>query len=270
MRSVLERRSALGGLRAGLRVQCRVIAALVIRDMMMRYGRANIGFLWVILEPMILTAAIMLMWSLVKSPYEHGLAVVALVLTGYMPLTLFRHITNVGPMLYRRSVPLLYHRHITFIDVLIARTFLEFAGTTAALIVVYSVLVLADVVSPIRDPGPVMLGWALMALLSLGLASVFAVATEVSDAMERFIPPFQYLMLPLSGAFYMLDWLPTAAADIAWYMPTVHCYELFRAGFFGEDVVTHYAIWYPMAWAAALTAIGLSSIDRIRDRIHTG
>ncbi len=61
MRPVPERTSAVGELCAGLRVQCRVIVALVIRDMMMRHGRANVGFLWVILEPMILTAAIMLM-----------------------------------------------------------------------------------------------------------------------------------------------------------------------------------------------------------------
>src|SRR5262245_54023087 len=82
----------------GLAVQARCLKALMIRDMMMRYGRANIGFLWVILEPMILTAGVMAIWSLIRPPYEHGVQIVAIVLTGYMPLTLWRHIANAGVM----------------------------------------------------------------------------------------------------------------------------------------------------------------------------
>ena len=105
---------------AGLTVLARTLEALVIRDMMARYGRANIGFLWVVVEPMILTLGVMTIWSAMKSPYEHGVQVVALVMTGYMPLTLFRHLTNPAVFFYRRSIPLLYHRHVTLIDALIA------------------------------------------------------------------------------------------------------------------------------------------------------
>jgi capsular polysaccharide transport system permease protein len=259
-----------GDLGKGFAVQLRVIGALIIRDMMMRYGRANIGFLWVILEPMILTVGVMFMWSILKSPYEHGVQIVALVLTGYMPLTLFRHVTSIGPFLFRRSVPFLYHRHISFIDVLVARAILEFMGTTTALLVVYTVLALSNLVSPMRDPGLVALGWVTMALLSFGICCVFAVLTEYSEAAERFIQPFQYLMLPISGTFFMVDWLPKKAQEMIWYNPTVHCYEMFRAGVFGEEVLTYYDWWYPLVWALALTAFGLAMIDAVRDKIHTG
>ena len=47
--------------------------------------------------------------------------IVALVLTGYMPLTLWRHITNAGVFAFRRSIGLLYHRRITLVDTLLAR-----------------------------------------------------------------------------------------------------------------------------------------------------
>ena len=40
----------------GLRIQSRGVNALMIRELMMRYGRGNIGFLWLVLEPMILCA----------------------------------------------------------------------------------------------------------------------------------------------------------------------------------------------------------------------
>jgi capsular polysaccharide transport system permease protein len=255
---------------AALAVQRRVIGAMIIRDMMMRYGRANIGFLWVVLEPMILTVGVMFIWSISKSPYEHGVQVVALVMTGYMPLTLFRHLTNNSIFLYRRAIPFLYHRHISFVDVLVSKALLEFAGTTTALVVVYSVLVLTGLSAPVHDPALVIAGWLTMATLSFALGSVFSVMTEISEASERFVQPFQYLTLPLSGCFFMVDWIPTKAQDMLLYVPLVHCYELFRAGFFGESVVAHYTWWYPLLWALGLLTIGLGSIDYARDRIHTG
>src|SRR5262245_38184909 len=185
----------------GFSTQVRCLKALMIRDMMMRYGRQNIGFLWVILEPMLLTAGVMAIWSLIKPPYEHGVQIVALVLTGYMPLTLWRHMTNAGVFAFRRNLGVLYHRHITLVDTLLARILLELVGTTTALLVVYGVLLAAEVVAPIADPGLAVFAWLLMGCLSAGIAIIFAILTEYSEVTERFIQPFQYLMLPLSGTF---------------------------------------------------------------------
>lgn len=254
-------------LRDGVAVQKRVIEALVIRDMMLRYGRNNIGFLWTFLEPMILTVGVMLLWSIAKGPIEHGIPVVALVLSGYMPLTLWRHTSNAGVMLFRRSAATLYHRHLTLVDIVASRMFAELASVTLAFMVVYGTLLAFHVVEPIADPGPLVLGWVLMGALGSGLALVIAGLTEYSEAAERFVQPFQYLMIPLSGTFFMIEWLPKRAQEIIWYNPVVHCYELFRAGLFGEEVVTHYDVWYPALWAVVLLYTGLHLLDLARERL---
>lgn len=255
--------------RQGLSVQMRCISALMVRDMMMRYGRANIGFLWIILEPLLLTAGVMLVWSFIKSGDQHGIGLLTLVLTGYMPLTLWRHMTSAGVHSFRRSLGLLYHRHISLIDSLFARMILEFAGTTAALFTVYGVLALAGAVEPLREPSLALMGWLSMGLLSLAVGLVFAIVTEYSETAERFVQPIQYIMLPLSGAFFMVEWLPKAAQDFALYNPTVHCYEMFRAGFLGDSVTTHFTPWYPAAFALVLIFWGLASLDSVRDRLHS-
>ena len=56
-------RSKTGAVFKGWKVQARVITALMLRDAMMRYGRENIGFVWVILEPMLLCTGVMILWS---------------------------------------------------------------------------------------------------------------------------------------------------------------------------------------------------------------
>lgn len=270
MRRRLDERSTPNALSSGLTVQVRAVHALVVREMMMRYGRANIGFLWVVLEPMLLTSGVLILWSALKAPYEHGVQVISLVMTGYMPLTLWRHITQAGVHAFRRSMSLLYHRHITLFDAFIARMILEFAGTTTALVIVYLVLLAAGLVSPVHNPGIVVLGWLSMAALSVGVAACIAVLTEYSEASEKFIQPFQYFMLPLSGSFFMVEWLPYKVQQIALMNPSVHCYEMVRGGLFGEEVVTHYTVWYPALFGVVLFALGIARFDAVRDRLHTG
>jgi capsular polysaccharide transport system permease protein len=95
---------------------------------------------------MILTVGVMSVWSIIKPPFEHGIQILSLVLTGYMPLTLWRHMTNAGVFVFRRNIGLLYHRNISLIDAFIAQALLEFAGTTTALTVVTAVLLAAGLV----------------------------------------------------------------------------------------------------------------------------
>src|SRR5262245_10435045 len=125
---------------AGMKVQFRCLRALMIREMMMRYGRNSLGFVWVFIEPMLLCVGVMVLWSLAREPFEHGLPVVAFVFTGYMPLTLWRHITNKSVRLFRQNSNLLYHRHVTLLDVFLTGALLEFAGTTTALFLVGATL----------------------------------------------------------------------------------------------------------------------------------
>jgi capsular polysaccharide transport system permease protein len=256
--------------RRGLKVQAHCIHALAIRDMMMRYGRGNIGFLWVVLEPMILCTGVLIVRSILNPPSEHGVQLVALVLTGYMPLTLWRHMLNGGTFLFRRSAALLYHRNISLLDAFLSRMLLEFIGTTTALAAVSAFLLAAGIIDSPHDFGLMAAAWLLKGFLSFGLALNFAVLTEYSEVSEKFVAPFQYLMLPLSGTFFLVAWLPTHAQSLIWYNPTVHCYEMFRAGFFGEEVETHYVIWYPLVWSVGLTTFGLWGLERVRDRIHFG
>ena len=46
-----------------LLIQKRVIGALLMREIITRYGRNNIGFLWLFVEPLLLTLVMVLMWK---------------------------------------------------------------------------------------------------------------------------------------------------------------------------------------------------------------
>ena len=251
----------------GALVQASNVRALLLRDMMMRYGRDNIGFVWVILKSMILTAGVMIVWSLM-GPSKHGLRIVELVLTGYMPLTLWRHLTGGVMGIFRSSAALLYHRQITLFDIIYARKALEIIGTTAALLFVWGVLNTVGVVGDIQRLGLFILGWIMMGLIGTSFGMILAAITEISHTSERFVQPLQYLAIPISGAFFMVDWTPQWAQRLLLYNPLVHPYEVFRAGYFGESVVTHYSLPYFFAWVFVFFVVGIWSVDRVRPHVQ--
>lgn len=251
-----------------LGIQFRIVGALMVRDLMVRYGRDNIGFFWVVLEPMLLTAAVLAAWSMIRAPYEHGVALVAIVLTGYMPLTLWRHMTGPFPQFLRRNFDLMFHRNVTPLDLLFSRLALEFAGTTGAFFVVYGTLLTLGVVEPFHDIGTALAGWFLMGGMATGTALIIAAGSEYSEVVERYIGPIQYLLVPISGAFFMVEWLPKRAQDMIFYVPLTHAYEAFRAGYFGPTVVTHYSFAYAVPWALGLMGLGFVLVVAVQDRIH--
>lgn len=253
---------------SGWKTQRRSIGALFVRDLMMRYGREYLGFAWVILEPMILTVGVLFLWSLLKGTYEHGLKIVELVLTGYMLLTLWRHLTNSMILLFRRSTALLYHRAVGLYDIFFSRVLLEFAGTTTALVVVVVFMLLIGLIDPIHDWSLVIGGWLMMAFLATGVGAVTLVATEKNEITEKFIQPIQYLLVPLSGTFFMVAWLPSSAQQLILYNPMIHCYEMLRSGFFGEAVETYYSVAYVLSWAFCLNFLGIWGMQRIRKNLQ--
>jgi capsular polysaccharide transport system permease protein len=251
-----------------LSMRVATISSLIKRDMVVRYGRENIGFAWLMVEPMILTVGVMTLWVIMKPEYEHGIQIVALVLTGYMPLTLFRHITAAQVNMMKASGSLLYHRPVSIWDIFLSRSLMEFGGTTIAFLVIYGILLVFGQIEPVKDWRLVISAWLLIGFFALAIGACFAAVTELSEVSERFVQTYQYLQVPLSGAFFMIDWMPSQVQNLLFYNPLVHGFEMIRAGFFGESVPTHYTPEYIFFWSVALLLIGLAGMKRARRTLH--
>lgn len=254
-------------LRGGWSIQGQTIHALMVRDLMMRYGRDNIGFVWVILEPMVLTVGVMFVWSLTGHESK-GIKVVEIVLTGYMPLTLWRHLTGPVCGMFRNSAGMLFHRRVSLLDLVVARQLLEVIGTTAALLVVYFTLSLIGFIDGLHRLDLILLGWLMMASIGTSFGALLACWTERYEVAERFVQPMQYLNIPISGCFFFVDWLPHWAQQVILYHPLVHCYEVFRAGYFGEAIVAHYNLFYFFSCTFAMTFLAFRAIQRVRTHVR--
>ena len=84
---------------------------------------------------------------------------------------------------------------------------------------------------------------------------------------ERVTHVFSYLLLPISGVFWMLDKVPEWVQEIVIWVPTVHLFEILREGQFGDLYRYHYDIEYVIWWIAGLNMLGLLTLSVVRKHL---
>lgn len=250
--------------------QWRVIRALMIRDMMSRYGRENIGFLWLIGEPVLLIGGIIILWSIMKGSATHGISVITFALTGYSMLTLWRHLITRGTTALRLNTGLLFHQNVRVLDTIAAQILMEVFFSLVSFLLCYLVLYLLGYVEMVYDPLTMAMAWILMSLFGAGFALCLGGIVEASKAFERMLQPIMYFTLPLTGAFYLVDWMPEKARSFLLLFPMVHAQEMFRAGFIGPRLTFYYDGWYLFLWGIISLGIGLTVIKRAERHLHVG
>ncbi|WP_148707780.1 ABC transporter permease [Komagataeibacter melaceti] len=254
----------------GLTVQMRVIGALVMRELHTRFGRDNIGFLWLIVEPALLTTGVSVI-HLSSGPFMHyGMPTGSFMVSGYTCYILFRSIVNRAADAIESNRTLLFHRMITIFDILFSRAILELGAT------ILSVLVLSLMMQSVnfgflpQRPLLMLGGLVMLFWFSFGLSMIIAAASELSTMVERLVHPMTYLSLAISGAFTIQQTMPD---PFRWYLswwPTTEMFELIREGQF-QDYNSDYTYpVYIISICMVLSAIGLLSLRAVRKDIHLG
>lgn len=244
-------------LRRSLAVQARVVRALLLRELITRFGRRNLGVLWLIAEPALFTLAVLALWTAAGFNRASNLPIVAFALTGYSSVLLWRNTASYCVNAIHQNLNLLYHRNVRVQDVFAARILLEIGGATAAFALLAGWLILMGQLAPPEDPLKVVAGWLMLCWFGAALGLALGGASGFSDVVARFWAPVSYILFPLSGALFMVSALPPAAQQVILLLPMVHGVEMIREGWFGSLVRTVHDIGYMAGVSLALSLLGL-------------
>jgi ABC-2 type transport system permease protein/capsular polysaccharide transport system permease protein len=243
-----------------LMIQKRVVGALLMREILTRYGRHNIGFMWLFAEPMIFTLGVTVLWNLTNHHSADGISITAFVLTGYSMILLWRNMPGrcvgaIGP-----NASLLFHRQVKPMDVFLSRLILESLGATISFVILSFLFISLGLVKPPHDILVVFEGWMLLIWYAASISLLVGSLSEKTEIIERVWHVIQYLMIPLSGSFFMMESLPQQAREILMYIPTVNCAEIIREGYFGNGYHWHYDYNYLLGVNTALLFLGLAQV----------
>lgn len=254
--------------RSSLEVQTKVIGALLLREVITRYGRHGLGVLWQFMEPMMFTLGVAALWCLAGLHVYSNLPIIAFAITGYSSVLLWRNATNRCSNAIEINLGLMYHRNIKVIDIFLARVILEFIGGTASIILLTIIFSSLGAMSWPDDMLTAIAGWLLLAWFSIAMGMIIGSISELSETFDRLWHILTYLLFPLSGTVYMVHWLPPAAQDLITMLPMVHGVEMLRHGYFGEHIPTHEDPAYFATANLVLTLLGLLLVRYTAKRVQ--
>jgi len=247
-----------------LSVMRRVIGALLLREMLTRYGRNNIGFLWLFVEPTIFVAIVVIVRSFVKSVgVTLSIPVVAFALTGWISMLLWRNMASRCIGAHKSNMSLLYHQPVTMLDVYIARVTLEFLSITTALVVLGVLFYLAGLSPAPENMLQVFCAWMLFAWFGIALGWTIGGLSEKSTLVVIIWRPMSFVLMICSGIFYLADSLPHNIREVALWLPMLHALEFLREGWFGSLFQAHYDLFYLIICNLVLTFSGLVLVRQI-------
>ncbi|MCX8016705.1 MAG: ABC transporter permease [Rhodocyclaceae bacterium] len=245
-----------------LRVRRRVWSALVAREILTRYGRRNLGFVWLVAEPVLFTLAIVALWSAVRGPVNPAMSVAGFALTGYATVMVWRNAASRCTQALKTNWALMYHSLIDPVDLYAVRAFIEAVSATMGLAVAGAALILLGLMQGVYDPLGLVLAWASLMMFGFGFALVVGALASASESFERIWHMLAYLLFPVSGPAFMVAWLPAPLQEWALWVPMVHATEWIRAAWFGPALITHENPAYLLGSGLVLMAVGLALVRK--------
>jgi capsular polysaccharide transport system permease protein len=250
-----------------LKIQSRVIHALILRETRTRFDRNKLGYLWALFEPVSFILVLVAMFSAMGkgSPIGTDQDLPLFFLTGMIPWLFFSNTVNATMAGIEGNRALLAYPQVKPFDVLLARALLEFATLT----VVFVFLLLMFAYFGIYRSIDSFLG-LFAAVVSLWL---FAIGVGCFNAtVILFIPSYKqtYAVIQrpfffVSGIFFTVDSLPEAVRWIALYNPILHAIEWFRSAYFQSYESAYLDIQYLWSFVLIGLAVGLASLHKNRE-----
>lgn len=249
----------------GARVQAKVVWALVLREVITRYGRENIGILWFFVEPILFIGGIAILWTF-GGGHAYAGSAAELALVSYSTIMLWRNTTGRVIKAIEVNRPLLHHQMVKPIDFFYSRIILEFASVTLSFVVLYVCFLIVGIARFPDDLFMFVLGWLYICWFSFAFVLIMGALSEMNDVIEKISHVILYFMLPVSGAFIPAYLIPDALRNYLLYFPLVNCVEYFHEGYYGVNMMTYYDMGYTNSSLLVMTLLGFVLVNKsIRD-----
>lgn len=250
----------------GFKIQLKVVKALILREMITRWDRKNIGFLWLVFEPFIfitvITVAIAVFryYTRITMYRLFGVDILAFILTGYCIAFLWRRPPQIIGSAIRSNIGLLAHRNIKVFDLFAARYIVEMTGVTTSFLILMLFFVTSGLIAPPSSIARMIAAWLLMMWFTFGLCFVVGSILAIKPKALPVWIGFSLLIYFVSGSLFLVDWLPPKLQSIVLLNPIVHGTEMIRHGYYGDSIKTFENPTYLIGWNLVLMSLGLNMI----------
>jgi len=239
-------------------VQCRVLHALILRELKARYGNRRLGFMWALIEPVLFISVFVGIFFLVGQDDQAGVAAPLFLVTGIGPFFMFRDIYSQVSSGTEGQQNLLMFPQVTRMDILFSKLIVNCLVSISVFLVLMIGLYFLGYTFDVEDPLGVMTGFSLLIMLGFGLGLVLGALSIRYEFISAISQTFMGRPLFLtSGLFFSASMLPPNARDIILYNPLLHCIEYIRLSMFRRFDSRYVDLDYVVVFALVLIGFGL-------------
>lgn len=240
----------------------RVIGALVIREMITRYGRSWGGYVWAILEPAGMIGVLAFAFSQIIHRPPIGDSFVLFYATGYVPFHLFVETASSTGTAIMVNRQLMHLPMVTPLDAMIARFLLSLLT-----FIVVSIVVFGGILLFVEEPVAISLSSLALslcggALLGLGMGSLNAVLFAYLPSWKQIWAIISRPLFLVSGVLFTFESLPPGLQGVLWWNPLVHVVGEARKGFYGTYQGDYVSLLYVFLVGMIAVLIGGALIAR--------
>jgi capsular polysaccharide transport system permease protein len=246
----------------------RVIHAVMLREMRTRFGRAQLGYLWALIEPALYVLVFLVLYKVTGKTSASGMPIALFLLTGAIPFTMFRDTMDRSMNAIQSNRALLTFPQVTPIDLILGRALLEMATSFVAFVLLFTVFVTVSQSARIHDPLAVVAWLTMFGLVGFGVGTTLGAFAPLFPSIAQLAPSI--LIRPLffiSGIFFTAEMIPESIRPIALLNPLLNLMELLRSSFFHQYDSKHASIAYAIFFTLVVITLGLAAQSAMSKRI---
>lgn len=249
-----------------LPVHLRVVKALMVREMLTRFGRSRIGYLWAILQPIMLILTLYFVFKFANRRLPAGVSLETFLLTGVVPLYLFIQTKARLSRAIKSNRTLFYFRQVSPLSVLVSSAFLEFATYVSVFFIVLGLINFFGETVYIYSYVELILCFVAIGLMGFGAGAIFGVLMPRFEVLEHASMVINRIVFFTSGMFFYGNELPERLRDVLLINPLFHVIEFLRGAFYASYTPHFASVTYVGLWVAALLLGGLV-LERVGRRL---
>lgn len=238
----------------------RVLLALMIREMITRYGRSWGGYVWAVLEPagIVTVLAFALGAFLAKPPLGDSFAL--FYATGYLVFYFFNQVAGQSGTAIAVNRELMQLPMVRPLDAVVARFVLTFLTLICVCLLIFGTLVVlndvrVDIVRALR-------ALATVSVLGLGVGTVNAVVFTFVPVWRQIWAMLSAPLMIMSGTFFLFTSMPAWIQNILIWNPLIHVTGEMRAAFYPGYRDDYVSLIYAGGVGVTLVVIGMALVLR--------
>jgi len=234
-----------------------VVKALLLREIITRFGTQKLGYLWAVVEPMSTIVVFAVIKELLHSKAMPGISYPVFLASGFVAYNMFKNIALRSMDAFSANKGLFVYKQVKPFDTLISRALIEFSLTGVIVLIFLFIGWYLGLDLRCKNILGVILGYLWIAFFGLSLGVFFAVMAFFYENFKKII---NLIFLPLffmSALFYTLDSLPPLVREILLFNPIVHFMEMIHGNYFYPLHTDYVNYTYMMFWCLVPLFLGL-------------